>query len=262
VLLKLMNQFFHFNKGVIYSSTKVIVHYPLTGLSFISVFLLVCISPVISLAWLCIPTLYFLCLRNYKSVLRIWLITIGTWYAIFTTSLSEITILIGFEHTKYAITYMIENDLLFSNLCFQTVYLLDLVSDKIGFTIYVPSAVNIITAFTNFFKANETGCAPGKGDSGDEKKNSPPWYDLDAKRKKEAKEHAERCEKLSKNLNRGIFGMHAKGYSCDGKNTTKYSESYFVSPLEGFKLKHECRSRPATDEEKVAYDTGKRDASK
>ena len=75
----------------------------ITGICVISLFLLVFISPVFSLLWLCIPTLYFLYMHNYKDIFKIWGFTIGIWYFIFTTSLSEITILIGFENTTLII---------------------------------------------------------------------------------------------------------------------------------------------------------------
>jgi len=35
-------------------------------------------------------------MHNYKNVLKIWGFTIGIWYLIFTTSLYEMPILIGF----------------------------------------------------------------------------------------------------------------------------------------------------------------------
>jgi hypothetical protein len=100
-------------------------------------FFLIVISPVFSILWLCIPTLYFLYMHSYKSILNIWGFTIGVWYLIFTTSLSEITIVIGPNNTVIVINYLLDNQILFENLCFQTVYILDVLSKKLGFSIYI-----------------------------------------------------------------------------------------------------------------------------
>jgi hypothetical protein len=122
------------------------------SISVISIFLLVQCSPILSLLWLGISTLYFVYIRNYKPISKIWGFTIGVWYIIFTTSLSEITILIGFDNTKIIINYLLENTFLFENLCFQTVYILDALSAKLGFSIYIPAAVNIFSFFSKLFK--------------------------------------------------------------------------------------------------------------
>ena len=113
----------------------------------ISFFLLIASSPIVSLFWLLIPTVYFLWKRNYKDILKIWGFTLGIWYFIFTTSLSEITILIGFENTEVIINYMLNNNVMFENLCFQTVYLLDFLSFKVGFPLYIPTIINIFRFF-------------------------------------------------------------------------------------------------------------------
>ena len=94
------------------------------------------------------PSAYFLYIRNYKNILNIWGLTFGVWYFIFTTSLSEITILIGFENTKIILHYLLENPVnpaVFENLCFQTVYILDFLSAKVGFPLYIPAVINIFS---------------------------------------------------------------------------------------------------------------------
>jgi hypothetical protein len=45
---------------------------PLVGICGVSLILLVETSPVLSILWLCIPTLYFLYIRNYRSIFKIW----------------------------------------------------------------------------------------------------------------------------------------------------------------------------------------------
>jgi len=125
------------------------LNYIMTSVIFIcsvSFFLLVATSPILSLLWLLVPTAYFLWDRNYKDILRIWAFTFGIWYFIFTTCLSEITILIGFENTTIIINYMLDNICMFGmfgNLCFQTVYILDILSAKVGFSLYIPVIIKI-----------------------------------------------------------------------------------------------------------------------
>lgn len=125
-------------------------------ISIVSLFLLVQCSPIFSLLWLSISTFYFLYVRKYQDIYRIWGLTIGIWYFIFTTSLSEITILIGFENTKVIINYLLDNHFLFENLCFQTVYMLDVLSTTLGFSIYIPAVVNIFSFISKLFKNGKT----------------------------------------------------------------------------------------------------------
>ena len=96
--------------------------------------------------------------KNYKSIYKIWFITITIWYLIFTTTLAEIPILIGFNNTKVVLIYLIQNDVLFANLCFQTVVILDILSSKLGFPIYIPAFINIIKTIMGFFKPKPTHC--------------------------------------------------------------------------------------------------------
>ncbi len=122
------------------------------GICLISLFLLTTTSPILSLLWLSVPTIYFLYNRNYKDIFKIWGFTIGIWYFIFTASLSEITILIGFENTKVIINYLLTNTFMFETLCFQTVYILDILSAKLGFPLYIPAIINIFSVFSQLFK--------------------------------------------------------------------------------------------------------------
>ena len=157
------------NKNVLSYIKKNYLTPRIIGICIISLFLLVKLSPIFSLLWLCVPTLYFLYIGSYKDISKIWGFTIGIWYLIFTTSLSEITILIGFENTTVIINYLLDNNFLFENLCFQTVYILDALSTKLGFSIYIPAVVNIFGFFKKLFK--KTGCS-GQEDSGDKKNSS------------------------------------------------------------------------------------------
>ena len=136
---------------------------PIAGVSLVSIILLIFFSPVYSIMWLVVSSFCFLYVKNYKSIYKIWFITVTIWYLIFTTTLAEIPILIKFNHTKVVFIYLIQNDVLFANLCFQTVVILDILSSKLGFPIYIPAFINIIKAILNFFKPPTTSCS-GKGD--------------------------------------------------------------------------------------------------
>ena len=125
---------------------------PIAGVSLVSTILLIFFSPVYSIMWLVVSSFCFLYVKNYKSIYKIWFITVTIWYLIFTTTLAEIPILIGFNHTKVVLIYLIQNDVLFANLCFQTVVILDILSSKLGFPIYIPAFINIIKAILDFFK--------------------------------------------------------------------------------------------------------------
>ena len=137
-------------KSMIKNKKKIII----VIISFISVFFLIASSPIISLLWLLFPSTYFLWKRNYKDILKIWGFTLGIWYLIFTSTLSGTTILIGFEHTTVIVNYMLNNinDLgMFKPLCFDTVYILDFLSAKVGFPLYIPAIINIFS----FFKSDK-----------------------------------------------------------------------------------------------------------
>lgn len=111
--------------------------------TIISLILLSIFSPILSLLWLCITTSYLLYQGSFQNIYKIWGVTLSIWYLIFSTSLSELTIIIGFQHTKVILDYLMENPFLFKNLCFQTVYLLDILSAKLGFPIRIPAVINI-----------------------------------------------------------------------------------------------------------------------
>jgi hypothetical protein len=124
----------------------------ITAISIISVYLLVQCSPILSLLWLSISTFYFLYVREYRDIYKIWGFTISIWYIIFTTSLSQITIIVGFSNTKVILNYLLDNSFIFENLCFQTVYMLDALSTTLGFSIYIPTVVNIFSFISKLFK--------------------------------------------------------------------------------------------------------------
>ena len=84
---------------------------PIAGVSLVSIILLIFFSPVYSIMWLVVSSFCFLYVKNYKSIYKIWFITVTIWYLIFTTTLAEIPILIGFNNTKVVL------DILSSIVC-------------------------------------------------------------------------------------------------------------------------------------------------
>lgn len=221
------------------------------GISTISLFLLVTFSPIFSLLWLSISTLYFLYIRSYKNIYKIWGFTITIWYLIFTTSLSEITILIGFENTKVIINYLLDNNFLFENLCFQTVLILDALSAKIGFSIYIPAVVNIFSFFSKFFKDKKTGCSD-KEDSGDKKSS---WFSSSKTEKSQSEIDMEKCESLAKKLEKSMSMFHSSNSTTDGNRTVTYSKTW----VPGFGIKNHCHSRDANELEKKLFESSKND---
>jgi hypothetical protein len=142
---------------------------PLVGGCVVAAVLLP-ISPALCLLWLCVPTSYFLYISNYKSLYRIWVFTIGLWYVIFTTCMSEVPIVIGLEHTRVLLVYLLDNQQIgFRGLCFHTIYLLDDLSRSLGLVIYLPSYLGVLRFLLSFLRNNKTGCS-GKEDSGNQKK--------------------------------------------------------------------------------------------
>jgi len=102
--------------------------------------------------------------KNFKtnSLKNKIVFTISIWYLVFSTSLYNITILIGFENTEVIINYLLDNTVFFESLCFQTVYILDALSAKLGFSIYIPSIINIFSVISKFFDNDNTECSNEK----------------------------------------------------------------------------------------------------
>jgi hypothetical protein len=209
---------------------------------FISFFLLIASSPILSLFWLLLPTAYLLWKRNYKDILKIWGFTLGIWYFIFTTSLSGITILIGFENTEVIINYLLNNNVMFSNLCFQTVYMLDFLSAKLGFPLYIPAIINIFS----FFKKDKPQC------SNEENSNTSSTWRGKPTGKSEGEKTLENCQTLEKEVRKYesiIPKFHKSKSTTDGVKTTTYSETWV--PFLGTIIN--CTSRSCTEFEKEIY---------
>ena len=114
---------------------------PTAIVNIVALLLLLLWAPSFSILWLLVSTLFFLYFKNYRSILKIWTFTISVWYLLFTNSLSDIPILIGGTHTKVILLYLLKNDIFLRDMCMQTIYLLDFLSAKLGFLIYIPSCL-------------------------------------------------------------------------------------------------------------------------
>jgi hypothetical protein len=215
-------------------------------ISIISIFLLIQCSPVFSIIWLSISTIYCLYVREYRDIFKIWGITIGIWYIIFSTSLSNITIMIGFQNTKIVLNYLLENDFIFENLCFQTVFMLDSLSTKLGFSIYIPAVVNIFSLISKLFKDKRAGCSGTEG-SKDEKKSSRFYSGKTEKTQSET--DMSQCETLANKVEKGWAVFHSSTATSDGKRTVTYSKTW----IPGFGIKNACHARDASQIEKILF---------
>jgi hypothetical protein len=194
----------------------------------ISLFLLVRCSPILSILWLIISTLYLLYIHSYKDISKIWGFTFFMWYLIFTISLSEVTIFIGFEQTEVVLDYLMDNRFLFENLYFQTVYLLDALSAKLGVYIYVPGIPNIFRFCTKFLKGTKTGCS-GKGEPGERK---PYWFYFGKAEKSQSEIDMAKCEALAKIIEEYNPLFHGSQSTTDGTRTVSYSKTWI--PIKGY----------------------------
>lgn len=106
-----------------------------------------------------------------------------------------------------------DNNFLFESLCFQTVYILDALSAKLGFSIYILAVVNLFSFFSKLFKNKKTGCS-SKGDSGDDKKAS--WFSFGQTEKSQSEVDMSQCEPLAKALEKCRSRFHASNSTTDG----------------------------------------------
>ena len=161
--LYLSEQFKYFKNNIF---NILIKHYIIT-ISLISYFLLIVYSPIFSVIWLCLPSLYFLYKLNYKDFFSIWGITLFIWHSIFTFIFLDFgpTIMIGGDYTKKLLDYLLLNDgnLWFTGLCYQTVFIFDFFSQETGFLICIPV----------LFPLKKTYCMPNNNNTPERKKG---WF--------------------------------------------------------------------------------------
>ena len=246
---------------------KYIPNYSFFIINFISIVLLIFFSPVYSIMWLVLFSFIFLYVRNYKFIYRSWFITITIWYLIFTTTLAEIPILVGFENTKIILIYLIQNDVLFANLCFQTVVLLDILSSKLGFPIYIPAFINIIKPIINFFKpGSPTACGPEKSpDSSQQEPKKQSWlggfnfWKPAPTRGDTAITDSEQCLELAKQLKQTESAVKGHFHTSCKTNGVRTAEQVSVN-VPYFDYFSFCFGRQATKEERKQYNQDKKNS--
>ena len=232
-------------KTNIFNTNNFLIKHYIITISFISYFFLIVYSPIFSLMWLCLPSLYFLYNLNYKDFFWIWGITLFIWHFIFTFIFLDFgpIIIIGGDHTKKLIDYLLLNDanLWFTGLCYQTIYIFDLVSQKTGFLICIPLA----------FPIKKTSCMPNDNNNTPKPKKS--WYEWGTaepepakqdfpERKKgwlgreivePAKEDFQLCANMVDQMERHSINRFTKSHtrvSRDGKRTVTASQTYVPIP--------------------------------
>jgi hypothetical protein len=174
------------------------------------------------------------------------------WYLIFTISLSEITILVGFENTNVILIYLLDSDVLCKNLCLQTVFLLDALSSKLGVFIYVPGITNIFSFFSKLFKGKKTGCS-GKGASGEKNKSS--WFSSGKPKKSQSEVDMSLCEVLAKEIEKkGRSVFYSQNSITDGNRTVIYTKIW----LPGFGIRNVCYARDSSKLEKELFKSSKK----
>ena len=138
--------------SLIQPTTKILELYILTTqklepykdyiISGVSINLLM-LSPTLSITWLFFINIYLIYLNgfNLRDIGKVWVPTFTFWYLIFTQCVGGLVnnyIIIGENHTHELLRLMLINDVWFENLCFQTVYLFHILSEKLNIVIYIP----------------------------------------------------------------------------------------------------------------------------
>jgi len=226
-------------------------HYFIT-ISVVSIFFLICFSPIFSLIWLCLPSLYFLYKRNYNDFFKIWAFTLFVWHSLFTFIFLDFgpIIIIGGDHTKELIGYLLLNDetVWFKGLCYQTIYIFNALSQKFGFLVYVPI----------FFPIKKTSCIEddSKSNPSESTKNTS-WFGGESKTTKTAREDFHQCGDMAEAMKRSSGNFFTKSYteiSKDGKRSVTASQTFV--PFLG--LMNDCRGRDLTDAQKDLMESNKK----
>ena len=111
-------------------------------ISGISISLLT-LSPTLSIAWLFFTNMYLIYLNglNLRDIWKVWIPTFTCWYLIFTLCMGDLVndyIIVGENQTQELLRLILINNIWFENLCFQTVFLLHILSEKLNIIIYIP----------------------------------------------------------------------------------------------------------------------------
>ena len=202
----------------------------------IAVFLLIVFSPIFTIIWLCLPSVYFLYQHNYRNFFNIWVVTLLIWHSIFTFMFLDFgpIITIGGNHTKELINYLLNDQTIwFSGVGYQTIYIFDAFSQKIGFLIYIPVVFPIL-------KTDNSPSSPNKNKG---------WFDGGDKQKKDVEKDFNQCGSLLPYMTYDGINVLTKSYSKiseDGKRVVTASRTYMPFMRNEFN----CTSRPLSKAEK------------
>ena len=134
-------KFFQFDDFFLRTTKKLELYkdYIMFGIS-ISLLML---SPTLSITWLVFTNMYLIYWNgfNLQDIGKVWIPTFTCWYLIFTQCMCGLVnnyIIISENHTHELLRLMLINDIRCENLCFQTVYLLNVLSGKLNTVIYIP----------------------------------------------------------------------------------------------------------------------------
>ena len=210
---------------------------------------MICFSPIFSLIWLCLPSLYFLYKRNYRDFFNIWAFTLFLWHSIFTFIFLDFgpIIIIGGDHTKELIDYLLLNDetLWFKGLCYQTIYIFDALSQKIGFLICIP----IIFPIKKTDCMDDDSSSKKSTDNSSQSNKNTGWFGGESKGTKTAREDFNQCGNMAGAMKRSglnFFTKSATEISEDGKRSVTASQTYV--PFFGYM--NDCKGRDLTKSQK------------
>jgi hypothetical protein len=158
-------------------------------------------------------------------------------------------IIIGGDHTEELIDYLLLNDetLWFTGLCYQTVYIFDALSQKIGFLICIPI---IFPIKKTYCMVNDNSSTEPTGNSSKSSKNtSRSWLGGESKTTKTAREDFNQCADMvgaMKRSNLNYFKKSVTEVSKDGKRSVTASQTYV--PFMGYM--NDCKGRDLTESPK------------
>jgi len=151
-----------------------IIDYPVSLRFFCltTFFLMIFVSPIITIFWLFLITLFFFYRGLYKNIFTTWGFCFFSWYFVFTALFIgfEGKILICPEYTGDLFAYAFvkySKFIVLERFCMESLMVLDTLNVKCGFPIYIPSIFKGVLLVVKFLFGGGKGgtpseCAPEK----------------------------------------------------------------------------------------------------
>lgn len=227
----------HYIKNLLKELTS---NYWIFKINFLVSLFLLWLTPVFLLLWLIIFTAYlrFRGVLDWDTLNKTWTPIFGVWYLILVVSLAKYSpVIIGPGYTEELISNALMDEIFFERICFVTIFMLHVISAKIGFPILIPM-------FNIFNKDKPTSCAgedipkppqspSGGSNFGDnppfssspnsaEKAQSDNWFGMRGKTKnqKDSERCAQLADQMAKTHYRSPFYQHQTMESKDGTRVT------------------------------------------